>query len=312
MMYVKARVAHRWLVLAVLFVAAAAMRIVVRMAFGEQYFWKNSYLIYYSLAENVISGKGFCIGTKCAWLPPLYPLFLAVSAAADQSYLLVIVPQALMGAGTALCAFLIGRHIFSARVGILACGMTAFYPYYVVHDTALQETGMVTFLTALSIWLLLRASKLNRNRDWFLAGLALGSTALTRVSVAPVIAIGLLWCAIWGPGGKFAERLRNCLFLFLAVILVVGPWLARTYHVIGAPVLNSQTGVALWTGNNPDTFSHYPMGSIDRSRDEAWLKMTPADREELERLADNEIATSNWFARRALTYVRQNPWAVVQ
>jgi 4-amino-4-deoxy-L-arabinose transferase-like glycosyltransferase len=311
-LYVNARVAHQWLVLTLLFLAAVVLRIGVRMAFGESYFWKNSYLIYYALAENIVSGKGFCIQTKCAWLPPLYPLFLAVSAAAEQSYLLVVVPQALMGAGTAVCAFLIGRHIFNARVGILACGMTAFYPYYVVHDTALQETGMATFLTVLSIWLLLRASKLNRNRDWFLAGLALGSIALTRASMALVIAIGLIWCVIWGPSSNIAQRLGNCLFIFLAAILVVGPWIARTYHLTGAPVLNSQTGVALWTGNNPDTFSHYPGGSIDRSRDEAWLKITPADREKLDRLADNEIATSNWFARRALVYMRQNPWTVVQ
>ena len=85
-----------------------------------------------------------------------------------------------MGTGTALCAFLIGRHIFNASVGILACGITAFYPYYVMHDTALQETGMITFCTALSVWLLLRASTLNRNRDWFLAGLVLGAITFVR------------------------------------------------------------------------------------------------------------------------------------
>jgi 4-amino-4-deoxy-L-arabinose transferase-like glycosyltransferase len=305
-------VTRQWLVVAPLIVAAVLIRVGIRLAFGEQYFWKNSYSVYYVLAENVVSGKGFCFETKCAWLPPLYPLFLAISAAAKKSYLLVIVPQALMGAGTALCVFLIGRHIFNVRVGILACGIAAFYPYYVMHDTALQDTGMVTLLTALSIWLLLRASKVNRNRDWFLAGLALGSIALTRASMAPVVGVGLLWCAVWGASGNFSERLGKSLSLALAVILTVGPWLTRTYHLTGAPVVNSQTGWALWMGNNPDTFSRYPAESIDRSRDEAWLKLTEADRAELERLEDDEIATSNWFVSRALVYMRQNPWLVLQ
>src|SRR5262245_34406116 len=130
-MYVNARVANQWVVLASLVVAAVLIRVGVRLAFGEQYFWKNSYSLYYTLAENIISGKGFCLGTKCAWLPPLYPLFLTMSAAAEKSYLLVIVPQAVMGAGTAVCAFLIGRHIFNAPAGILACAMATFYPYYV-------------------------------------------------------------------------------------------------------------------------------------------------------------------------------------
>jgi 4-amino-4-deoxy-L-arabinose transferase-like glycosyltransferase len=309
---VNARAANHWLLLASLIVAAVLIRLGVRLVSGEQYFWNNSYSLYYTIAENIVSGNGFCFATKCAWLPPLYPLFLAMSAAAEKSYLLVVVPQALMGAGTALYAFLIGSYIFNPRVGILACGISAFYPYYVMHDTALQETGMVTFLTALSVWLLLRASKLNRNRDWFLAGLALGLIALTRASVAPVIGVGLLWCAVWGGSGNFSDRLGKSLFLLLAVMLTVGPWLVRTHHLIGAPVLNSQTGWALWMGNNPDTFSHYPAESIDRSRDEAWLKLTEADRAELERLTDDEIATSNWFVRRALIHMRQNPWLVLQ
>src|SRR5262249_11460221 len=79
---VNARAGSQWLVVAPLIVAAVLLRVGVRLAFGEQYFWNNSYSVYYALAENVISGEGFCFETKCAWLSPLYPLFLAISAAA--------------------------------------------------------------------------------------------------------------------------------------------------------------------------------------------------------------------------------------
>jgi 4-amino-4-deoxy-L-arabinose transferase-like glycosyltransferase len=309
---VKATGSRQQLFVAALLVAAFLARLGARMAFGEEYFWTNSYGIYYELAENLLIGKGFCFDTTCAWLPPLYPLFLTLSASAGKNYLLVVVPQALMGAGTAFCAFLIGRHIFNATVGVLACAITAFYPYYVMHDTALQETGMVTFCTALSVWLLLRASRLNRNRDWVLAGLALGSIALVRASVAPAAGVALLWTAIWGAQGNVWARLRRSSILLLVVTGVVGPWLIRTYDLTGAAVLNSQNGEALWTGNNSETFSHYPQGSIDRSRDEAWSKLALADRAELDRLADNEIATSNWFARRALEFVQANPWLVLE
>jgi hypothetical protein len=53
-------------------------------------------------------------------------------------------------------------------------------------------------------------------------------------------------------------------------------------------------------GNNPDTFSRYPAESIDRSRDEALLKLSETDRADLRRLANDEIGQSNWFAHRAL------------
>src|ERR1700704_5433454 len=152
---------HYRRILVALLGVAFLIRVSVRVAFGESYFWTNSYSEYYDLAENVVSGKGFCFGTTCAFWPPLYPLFLALTALGGKHYLLIVIPQALMGAGTAFCAFLIGRNLFNSFVGIFACAITAIYPYYVMHDTALQETGMVTFLTALSVYLLLRASKLN-------------------------------------------------------------------------------------------------------------------------------------------------------
>src|SRR6059036_3458268 len=183
------------LVLVLVAVAAFGVRLVVRVGFGENYFWTNSYSDYYDLAQNVLAGKGLCFETTCAWWPPLYPLFLALTALFGKHYLLIVIPQALIGTGTALLAFLIGAEIFGSGVGLVASIISAFYPYYVMHDTALQETGMVTFVVALSIWLLLRAARLNRRRDWFSAGLALGAIALTRASTASFIPLALVWTA---------------------------------------------------------------------------------------------------------------------
>ena len=303
---------HLALILGVTLTLAFSIRLTVRLSFGEDYFWRNSYSIYYKLAENIASGNGFCLESTCAWLPPIYPLLLTLSVLSKNNYLLIVVPQALIGAGTALCAFMIGRHIFNISVGILACIITAFYPYYVMHDTALQETGLVTFCTALAILLLLRASKLNRNIDWFLAGAALGTIPLIRASMAPAVGVGLVWCAVWGASGNYLERLRKTFVLLIAVVAVTGPWLARTYHLTGAPIFSSQNGWALWMGNNSQTFSHYPGESIDRSRDEAWLTLSEKDWVDLQQLANDENARSNWFANRALMYMRENPLLVLQ
>ena len=298
------------LVLLTLLAAAFAARFGVRFAFGAEYFWANSYYIYYSLAANIADGKGFCIPNGCAWFPPLYPLFLTLSVLAGKSFLLVVVPQALLGAGTALCAYLIGRELFNRRAGLIACAIAAFYPYYVMHDTALQETGMVTFCTALSVWLLLRARRLNRNLDWFAAGIALGAIALVRASVAPAIAVGLFWCVVWGASGNISERFWKGSILAFAVILTLGPWLFETYRLTGVPVITSQNGLALWMGNNPDTFSHYPAESIDRSWDEALRNLSAADKAELG--ASDEIGKSNWFAHRALQFMSANPSLVAR
>jgi hypothetical protein len=172
---------------------------------------------------------------------------------------------------------------------------------------------MLTFCTALAMLLLLRASKLNRNIDWFLAGVGLGAIPLIRASAAPAVVVGLVWCALWGAPGNYSERLRKGFILLIAVASITGPWLIRTYRLIGTPVFSSQTGLALWMGNNPETFSHYPAESIDLSRDAAWLKLLSGDdRADLQRLANDESGRSKWFANRALVYMRENPLQVLQ
>jgi 4-amino-4-deoxy-L-arabinose transferase-like glycosyltransferase len=299
------------LILAALLAAAFVARLGVRLAFGEEYFWDNGYSFYYEMAENFISGKGLCsLELGCAARPPFYPMLLASTTLGAKNYLLIVAPQALMGSGTALCAFLIGRHIFNPTAGLIACGVAAFYPYYVMHDTALQETGMLTFFTALWVWLLLRASE--SKQDWVLAGLALGAIVLVRVTMAPFIGVALLWTASGGAQGNIVERLRKSAILLLPVIIMVAMWLGQTYRLTGAAVLSSESGLALWAGNNSETFSHYPADSMDESMAEARLKWTAADQAELQRLAGDEIAISNWFAHRALEFIRANPLLVVQ
>jgi 4-amino-4-deoxy-L-arabinose transferase-like glycosyltransferase len=299
-------------ILLALAAAAVALRIGARLAFGEQYFWSNSYYAYYAMAANIAGGKGFCLPSGCAWLPPLYPLLLVPSVLAGKSFLFVVVPQALLGAGTALLAYLIGSGIFNRRTGLIACAATAFYPYYLMHDTALQDTGMVTFGAALSVWLLLRACRCNRNIDWLIAGIALGSIALIRSSVVFAIPAGVIWCVVWGVSGATARRLRKGAVVALGATLALGPWLIYTAHATGVPVITSQNGLALWMGNNSETFSHYPAGSIDRSRDEAYSHLSESDRAELSSRAHDEIATSNWYADRALGYMKANPLLVAR
>lgn len=298
------------LIVAAILAAGFAARLGVRMAFGEAYFWKNGYLFLYAAAKHLAAGGGFCNGTNCP-RPPLYLTFLALTTFGGKHYLLIVIPQALLGACTALFAFLIGRQVFNTATGVLACAMTAFYPYYVVHDTALQDTAIVTFCMALAVWLLLRANERNRRADWLLAGLALGSMVLARASTAPAIGAALLWVAVWGRA-TLRERLRAGTIVLLALSASVLPWLIYTNHVAGAPVLSTDIGYELWVANNPDTFSRYPARSIDRSTEVARAKLAPQDRAELRRRAGNQIAIGDWYFQRALGFMRANPWRVVQ
>lgn len=295
-----------YIILAGLLVAAFAARLGVRVALGEDAFWTQGYTSFYRLAERIAATGAFCDGDRCP-RPPLYPAFLALTALIAKNYLLIVVPQALIGAGTALMAFLIGRDMFGVRVGLIACALAAFYPYYVFHDTALQDTTFTTFTLALSVWLTLRADRRGRTAGWLLAGLALGATLLTRASLAPAVALIVIWIAVAGAAPVARDRLRGALTATLTCFALLSPWLAMTALHTGKAALSTDVGYELWVGNNPDTFSRFPAESIDASTALARSRFTPEEREALRASPTNPRAADGWYGARARDYILGHP-----
>jgi 4-amino-4-deoxy-L-arabinose transferase-like glycosyltransferase len=293
------------LIVAAILIAAFAARIGARLVTGEASFWANSYSYLYDLAEGVASGQGFCGAAGCE-RPPLYISFLALTSLAGKNWLFIIVPQALMGAGTAGLAFLIGRRMFSASAGLIACALTAFYPYYVMHDTALQDTAMVTFVLALSMWLLLRA--LQNGGGWWLAGIALGALVLVRAGMAPSVMAVVVWALVCGGRAK----LRTALVLTVAILVTLSPWLAYTWRATGAPVLTTDSGYLLWQGNNAGVFNYYPAESIDRSAMAEFANLPKADQAALDRFSGNARAVSDLYQQRAFAFLRGDPWRTLR
>jgi 4-amino-4-deoxy-L-arabinose transferase-like glycosyltransferase len=304
---------YRWIVTILISILAAAFaaRLGARLYLGEAHYWANSYSYLYDLAEGIARGAGFCQAAGCE-RPPLYLAFLALTTLAGKHYLLIVIPQALMGAGTAGLAFLIARRLFSPLAGLIASAIAAFYPYYVMHDTALQDTGMVTFMLALSVWLVLRASEHGSLRDWLLAGVALGALVLTRAAMAPSVAAILLWTFVWGTRGALTARLRNALVLLATIAMTLSPWLTYTARVAGAPSLTTDSGYLLWQGNNPGVFAYYPRESIDRSALEEFARLPPQQQAELDRFSGNAAAVSDRYRQRALSFMREDPWRTAQ
>src|SRR5215472_12422937 len=140
---------------------AFAVRVVIRWLTGESDFWENGYTFFFALAQNIAGGNGFAFegGPATAFRVPLYPMFLAAVTFGHQAFLPVLLGQSLIGAGTVLCGALIARELFGNSAAVVAAFLAAVYPYYVVHDTALQETSLFTFFTVLAVLLLLRARR---------------------------------------------------------------------------------------------------------------------------------------------------------
>src|SRR4051794_25721352 len=77
------------------------------------HFW--SYTAYYDLASVVAHGGGYCMssdGKLCADFPPVYPTILAACVLTGHDRGAMILAGSLIGAGTVLLTFLIGRQLF--------------------------------------------------------------------------------------------------------------------------------------------------------------------------------------------------------
>lgn len=132
---------------------AFALRAIVRLYSGEWDFWINGYGFFFNLAHSIAAGDGVAHmdGSATAFRVPLYPAFLAAVTLGSKAFLPIVLAQSLIGAATVLCAALIANEMFGATVALVAAVLTALYPYYVLHDTALQENSLYTFLAALAV-----------------------------------------------------------------------------------------------------------------------------------------------------------------
>src|SRR5688572_10698695 len=287
------------------FFLAFAARLGVRLYFGEEYFWRNSYSLFYQIAERLAAGHGLSyewMGTKYAHRPPVYPALLAATTMFGRSYIAIVVLQSLIGAGTVLCAYFIGKELFDKTVGRLAAIGVAFYPYFVMHDTALQETGVFTFLTALSVLLLLKSR--HSSSIAFAAGVALGLAILTRATLIGFVPLALLWVLLLSDRVR-GQAVRKTAAVSIGLMLVIAPWLVRNYVQIGTPTISTLSGLTLWAGNNPHTFSNYPKQSIDRSVNTAWRGLNPEEDAYIRSL--DEVSQNGWFINKAIEYIKQHP-----
>ena len=283
---------------------AFALRVAVRWYTGASDFWENGYGFFFELA------RGIAAGNWPVFRVPLYPMFLATVTFGHQTFLPVLVAQSLIGAGTVWCAAMLAREMFGNTAAIIAAILTAIYPYYVVHDTALQETSLYTFLITLAVLLLLRVRRSGSIVTAIGAGFTLGAAVLTRANLAPFAAVAPLWVAMAAGSGaaQWRRRLSVSILCASAGALTVLPWLVHSYQLTGAPRLGTETGFFLWLGNNPYTFSRYPAESIDRSQTVALKALNERDRRALDALSSDLVAVDQWFRNKGLEYIREHPW----
>ena len=163
--------------------------------------------------------------------PPLYPVFLgALYAAFGAEPLAALVAQALLGAAVCALAYAIARELTDdATTALVAAALCALSGTLVYFDAQLLSASLDVFLTALSLWLLLRAARRGGLPAWVGAGAALGLAIANRGALLFWVPLALLWIALaragdgaLGRAGR-ARRLAAAAALVAPVLAILAP-----------------------------------------------------------------------------------------
>lgn len=162
---------------------------------------------------------------------PGYPFFLyVIYLFSPQNFLLVKVIQILLSTFSAYIIFNIGSYIFSRREGILASLIFTFHPYAIDQCLHLQTAQLYIFLSATSIFFLLKYHKTktkNKIRDLFYSGVLVGLGTLTRPNLILLVPVVIAWLVL--DDWKIKAILKPASVFIFAFSLAMTPWTIRNY-----------------------------------------------------------------------------------
>ncbi|MDP8958575.1 MAG: glycosyltransferase family 39 protein, partial [Actinomycetota bacterium] len=198
---------------------------------------------YDSMAREFLAGYGFTWPGRV----PLYPLWLAgVYWIFGASYEVVPYVQALLGVGTVLLTYLLGRRVFGPAAGLVAA--TAVSVSYVMIHQSLHLLSEALFtpvlvMVAIALWDAFQRPTAGR-LVW--AGLWTGVSSLVRptllfFAVAALVVFAVAWGRRRGP--------RRALVYGVAVMIAVAPWVIRNYATYDAIFPLQTSNALLWQGS---------------------------------------------------------------
>jgi len=209
---------------------------------------------YDALAQSIRLGQGFTWygGIPTAARAPLYPLFLAgVYSLCGHSFTVARVAQGLLASVLPLLTYLLGRRLFSERVGVAAAWVVALYPMLFLYPLGLATENLLFVLVPVTVLSLIKATDDSRARYYLLAGLALALTILTRSVIAGFALLILPW--LWYYGRRQKEAIKNWALVLLPVVALTIPWSIRNSLLYGQFVfVEASLGFNFYLGYHPE------------------------------------------------------------
>jgi 4-amino-4-deoxy-L-arabinose transferase-like glycosyltransferase len=199
--------------------------------------------------------RGMDIGERLLDLSPFYLYGMTLlQKLYGPNWEAMVIFQILTGSLTVLVIFLIGEKLFRRSVGLLAAVLLIFYGNLTLFELTLEPDSFILFFNALLVLCLLWAVEGSPSHyngiTWFLSGLLLGLSIITKANGLLIIPGILFW--IWWTGSGKKHRLKAMGLFLLGTTLLVLPVTARNVLKFSDPVLiTADMGKVFFHGNGP-------------------------------------------------------------
>jgi 4-amino-4-deoxy-L-arabinose transferase-like glycosyltransferase len=254
------------------------------------------------IAASLAAGQGFSAPYEhvpiapTAQQPPLYPALLAVIFRLCGSYSflslwIIIVVNALAGAGTATLIYFAGQQHFSLEIGLVAAWFWAIYPWESLAEMPITNYGLSALLV--TAWLVIAPKVLAKSlhqKHWILLGIGAGIAVLLNPTMGGVFLASVVWI-------EFTKKsaYRVCLAV-AAFILVLAPWTMRNHLTLHRLVpVRDNFGLELYLGNHAGM-----TGDVDFTKD--FPTLDPRQYSQL-----GEVRFMELKQHEAVTCIRNDP-----
>jgi 4-amino-4-deoxy-L-arabinose transferase-like glycosyltransferase len=236
-----------WIVAGIALFAALTM---VLFAFRAQGLVKNAGDPYdYGKIAHGFVEHGFTKLTRRAAM--LYPHVLWVIYGLGGNDFVVQMIHVLLHIGTCCLTFIIGRHLFNTRTGLIAGIIIALHPMPLRYVADLHTETLLTFLCMLTVWCAIRFY----DRPSVPNGILLGAVGMVgAIAKGVLLPFLLVYGAVWvwrgfrrPPGSAGPNPIFGVLAMGVTMAVIVAPWTYRNYEVSGGKFV-------LITPGMPDAF----------------------------------------------------------
>jgi tetratricopeptide (TPR) repeat protein len=293
---------------AVIFLAALGLRFLYLYESSDQPTFHTPIVdaeTYNLQAIQVATGLG--LSREHFWQPIFYPLYLAgVYFCTGTSLWAPKILQAIVGAGTCVLTYRLGRDTINSEVGVLAGLITVLCGPLIFFDGELLATSWACFWAMLLLQQLCRTPSLWTPAGFFTLGIVGALSVLTRPTFLPFLLAACVWLL-----HTQRKALSTHATPLIAAILIGGfssvalPIAGLNHSVTGDfSILPSSGALNFYLGNNPN---HKQTVAIRPGW--AWDELTRSPGYEG---VTSHAQTQFYWQDKAAVYIQNEPFAFFQ